>query len=129
MNWRVARVVWYDLKCPRSSVDRVLASGARDRSSNLRGGTCSTDPGRRLLQDVAARRRITRHRRGVGVWPSGKAPALGAGDRQFESAHPDQPSRCILFPLPDFPSALLLHDATYTGQSCSVHPISQNACS
>ena len=39
MNWRVARVVWYDLKCPRSSVDRVLASGARDRSSNLRGGT------------------------------------------------------------------------------------------
>ena len=45
MNWRVARVVWYDLKCPRSSVDRVLASGARDRSSNLRGGYLLHRPG------------------------------------------------------------------------------------
>ncbi len=25
-----------------------------------------------------------------GAWPSGRAPGLGPGGRQFESAHPDQ---------------------------------------
>lgn len=26
----------------------------------------------------------------IGVWPSGKAPGLGRGSREFESLHPDQ---------------------------------------
>ena len=26
----------------------------------------------------------------IGVWPSGEAPGLGPGDREFESLHPDQ---------------------------------------
>ena len=71
--------------CPRSSTDRVLASGARDESSTLSGDTTF------LLGFSLAIRQIFLHPL-HGAWPSGRAPGLGPGGRQFESARPDQNS-------------------------------------
>ena len=67
---------------PCSSVDRVPASGAGDESSILSGGTTAQKifPSFHLL----------------GAWPSGRAPGLGPGGRQFKSARPDQ-HRCSSF--------------------------------
>ena len=51
-------------------MDRVLASGARDESSTLSGGT---------IVGVI----------NIGAWPSGRAPGLGPGGRQFDPGRPD----------------------------------------
>ena len=52
-------------------MDRVLASGARDESSTLSGGT------------------IVKGQSIIGAWPSGRAPGLGPGGRQFDPGRPD----------------------------------------
>ena len=94
--------LWYDWRCPRSSVDRVLASGARDRSSSLRGGTCfDWGVGRETAGEsgcgLVARRLLWEQEIGSSNLPTPTKQGCAAG--------------------------------FYTGQFSCVQPISQNACS